>query len=98
MVPAPSTPGIRGKRVRPGLRQEPSRIDASQLPTPAVAIAMTTSCGPGLGTGTSCRVRTDAGPKRSTAAAFIVAVSRRPGVDHDRWRLTLAWRDRCDAQ
>ena len=40
---------------------------------PAVSIAMSTSCGPGLGTGTSCRVRADGGPNRSTAAAFMVS-------------------------
>jgi hypothetical protein len=40
---------------------------------PAVSIAMSTSRGPGLGTGTSCSVSADGGPKRSTAAAFIVS-------------------------
>src|SRR5436309_6631840 len=40
---------------------------------PAVSTAMSTSCGPGLGTGTSCRVRADGGPNRSNAAAFMVS-------------------------
>src|SRR4026209_893851 len=72
-VPAPSTPGIRGNFGRPELRHEPSRIDVSQLPIPAVWIAMRTSCGRGCGTGNSCSFSTEGGPKRSTAAAFIVA-------------------------
>jgi hypothetical protein len=55
------------------VRQDPSRIEASQLPIPAVSIAMITSFGPGFGTGTSCSVSADGGPNRSMAAAFMVA-------------------------
>jgi hypothetical protein len=46
---------------------------SQQLPTPAVSIAISTSCGPGLGMATSCRVKADGGPNRLTAAAFIVS-------------------------
>src|SRR5581483_3480500 len=70
-VPAPSVPGTKGKCGRPGFRQDPSRIEASQLPTPTVSSSITTSCEPGFGTGRRCSVRTDGGPNRSIAAAFM---------------------------
>jgi hypothetical protein len=69
----PSTPGTKGNRGRPGCRSEPSRIEASQLPMPAVSSAMSTSCGPGVGTGTSCSVSFEGGPNRSIAIAFMRA-------------------------
>jgi hypothetical protein len=47
-------------------------MSASQTPTPAALNAMRISPGSGWGTGTSCNVSASGGPKRSTAAAFMV--------------------------
>src|SRR5438552_3522490 len=69
---AQASPGTRGKRGR-AVRHDPSRIDASQTPTPAVSSEMRTSFGAGRGTGSSWSSRRDGGPKRSTAAACMVA-------------------------
>src|SRR5258706_7842009 len=71
--PAPSVPSTRGNRDRPAGRHEPSRIDSSQLPTPAAWTAITIWRGPGCGTGSVWTVMTEGGPKRSIAAALIEA-------------------------
>src|SRR3989441_3559500 len=72
-MPAPSVPGTIGKFVLgPQGRHDPSRTRPSQEPTPAAWRAMRTSRGPGLGTGRRWGVRTEGGPNRSIAAAFIV--------------------------
>src|SRR5579871_3370353 len=72
-IPAPSVPKISGNLGRPNGRQDPSRTDASHTPTPAAWSAIRTSLGPGTGTGTVWSLRTEGGPKRSIAAAFIAA-------------------------
>src|SRR5207245_957557 len=72
-MPAPSVPGTIGNfALGPHGRHDPSRTSPSQLPTPAAWRAMRTSRGPGLGTGRRWGVRTEGGPNRSIAAAFIV--------------------------
>ena len=72
-APAPSVPSTIGNLVRPAGRHDPSRIDSSQLPTPAAWSAITIWRGPGCGIGKVWIVMTEGGPKRSIAAALIDA-------------------------
>src|SRR5205814_1438515 len=70
-VPAPSVPSTSGKAecvMLCGWR----RKWASQIATPAVSTAITTSSAAGFGTGSVCRVMTSGPPARSIAAACIV--------------------------
>jgi acyl-CoA synthetase (AMP-forming)/AMP-acid ligase II len=65
----PSTSGKRGLSTDDGSL----RNQGSHTPTPAACISISTSRGPGDGTGSVCSVSTSGGPKRSIAAARIVA-------------------------
>src|SRR5262245_15102123 len=60
-----------GNFVRPGRRQDPSRIDGSHEATPAASTRSSTSLGPGLGTSFSRTLIWEGEPKREIAAAFI---------------------------
>jgi len=74
-IPAPSVPGMWGNVGGPPGCHVPVRTSASHTPTPAAWRAISTSRGPGFGTGTAWSLSTSGGPNRSTAAAFI-AVGR----------------------
>src|SRR5206468_1892715 len=70
-MPAPSTPRTNGKRSLP-VAQVPSRLRASQMPTPAAWRAIRISLGPTFGTGRLRSVNPDGGPKRPIASACMV--------------------------
>jgi hypothetical protein len=72
IVPEPSVPRTSGSGGRLLSGHHPSRMSASQLPTPAVWTAISTSAGSISGTGSRRSFRTSGPPNRSSAAARIV--------------------------
>src|SRR4051794_25434624 len=90
MRPAPSVPSTSGKCAS-SMEDGSLRSSVSQTPTPAACTSMSTSCGPGCGTGRVCRVRTSGGPNRSMAAARIVVGTLGAWISAVRPRCGATW-------